>query len=492
MCRRILAALFALALAVPVVAEARTIIVPPLAEIRAEQQRRALAGDPAAWCQERTSAHLWTRQRDVLASVRDHRHTAVHSCHGIGKSFVAAQAVAWWLDSHPPGEAFVVTTAPTGPQVKAILWREIGRAHTAGNLRGRVNQTEWFMDVGGKEELVAIGRKPSDYSPTAFQGIHARFILVVIDEACGVPSAIFDAAESLCTNEHSRMLAIGNPDDSLSHFAKMCRPGSGWNVIGIGHEDTPNFTGEQIPERLRDLLVSRTWVEERRKRWGETNPLYISKCLGRFPEHSEDALIPPSWVLAAQRRSLERTGRAILGVDVGAGGDKNVVCARWGAVARVIRENQEPDTMRSCGNVIADLESTGAERANVDYIGVGRGVVDRGKEQDKPFNGVNVGAAPNAKKDAQGYANLKAQLYWALRETFQPGGPDGYAEMDIDEADDELAAQLCGIRWFRTSKGKIQIESKEDAKKRGLPSPDKADALMLTFARPSISGRLVR
>lgn len=144
--------------------------------------------DPVAWVQDRTRAHAWSAQRRILESVRDHRQTAVPSSHGPGKSWCAARIAAWWIDSHPPLEAFVVTTAPTDTQVKAILWREIQRAHRRGNLAGRVTQdAQWKIS----DELVAFGRKPADIAAdsdgetiTAFQGIHARFVLVIFDEAC--------------------------------------------------------------------------------------------------------------------------------------------------------------------------------------------------------------------------------------------------------------------------------------------------------------------
>jgi hypothetical protein len=122
----------------------------------------------------------------------------------------------------PPGEAFVVTTAPTFPQVKFILWKEIARAHKKGRLPGRTNQVEWWIEG----EIVAYGRKPDDLDMAAFQGIHARRVLVVVDEACGVAPAIWNGgAETLITNDESHILAIGNPDDPATYFAQICKPG---------------------------------------------------------------------------------------------------------------------------------------------------------------------------------------------------------------------------------------------------------------------------
>jgi len=375
-----------------------------------------------------------------------------------------------------------VTSAPTARQVRAILWKEIGRAHARG-LPGRTTQTSWFLDVpGSKEEMVAFGMKPSDTDPSAFQGIHARWVLVLFDEACGIPGgtdgqshSLWEAADSLLANDESRFLAIGNPDDPTAEFAKCCKPGSGWNVLGIGYADTPNFTGEEIPENLHHLLIGKKYVEEKRKKWGENNPLFISKILGKFPERSTDSLIPMSWILAAQARELEPIGANELGVDVGAGGDKNVVAHRRGPVVRIIRRDQEPDTMVSCGNLVADIKATETTVAKVDYIGIGRGMVDRGKELDQPVLGINVGQSP---RDKESFANLRAEAYWGLRERFMEG------DIDIDELDEDLAAQLVELRFKRSSSGKTLIEEKSEMKKRLGHSPDDSDAVMLAFLVP--------
>src|SRR5689334_4681109 len=97
--------------------------------------------DPVGWVQGVLGEHVWSKQREIAEAVRDHRKVAVPSCHEAGKSWLASRIVAWWLAVHKPGEAFAVTTAPTAPQVRAILWREINRAHRKGNLPGRTNLT---------------------------------------------------------------------------------------------------------------------------------------------------------------------------------------------------------------------------------------------------------------------------------------------------------------------------------------------------------------
>jgi len=466
--------------------------------------RRDWRADPAQWGVERLKETYWSKQRDAFAAVRDYRKVSIQSCHSVGKSFLAARLAGWWLDIHPPGDAFVVTTAPTYRQVRSILWREISRVQAKG-LLGRTNQTEWLASMpNGKEELVAIGFKPSDYDPTAFQGLHAENFLVLVDEACGIASGVLDSLESLAANDRSKLVYLGNPDDPDTEFFKLCSPGSGVHVIQIGAFDTPAFTGEEVPRKLLWSLIGRVYVEEKRKKWApswywvdaagarcevaegvrcvppegqdpaDTNPLWQSKVLGLFPQKSSpDALIPMSWIRAAQQRELPPSEPNELGVDVGGGGDANTIASRKGPVVRVIHEDQNPNTMETCGNVVTARRKTGATAVKIDKIGIGAGLVDKGKEDGEPFVGINVGEAAH---DKEAFANLRAELWWGVRERFEEGNAD------IDPLDDDLAGELASLKFTRTSKGQVLIESKDQAKRRGIPSPNKADAVMLAFA----------
>ena len=116
--------------------------------------------DLPGWVRDRIGGHLWSKQREIAEAIDQYPRVAVKACHGPGKSWTAAQIVAHWIDTHPPGDAFAVTSAPTDPQVKAILWREITKAHKAGDLPGRVTlDAQWKVD----DELVAFGRKPAEW-----------------------------------------------------------------------------------------------------------------------------------------------------------------------------------------------------------------------------------------------------------------------------------------------------------------------------------------
>jgi len=434
---------------------------------QAELHRR----DPAAWARDRLGVHLWSKQRDIFASVAGHRRTAVKSAHGVGKSYSAAVLACWWIDTHEPGEAIVVSTAPTYKQVHAVLWEEIRKHHRRNDLPGTITKTdEWTV----RDTLVGMGRKPADHDEHGFQGIHRRYVLAIIDEACGVPKNLYTGVESITTNADCRILAIGNPDDPNTEFGEVCKPGSGWNVLQISSFDSPNFTGEPIPDNLRHLLPSVEWVTDAEKRWGKTSPIYTSKVLGDFPETSENTLIHPRWITAAQGRDLPKAGPDTLGVDVARfGTDRTVIAHRCGGWVRIVKTISSSATTQTAGEVMALQRQTGRPTANVDGVGVGGGVVDLLREHGAPVEDMQAGGGA---RETERFLNARAEWYWALRERFESG------DIDIDPDDDQLAAELGAIRFEYDSRGRIKIESKDDMAARGMHSPDRADALMLAFS----------
>lgn len=428
--------------------------------------------DPVGWIAEVLGGFCWSKQREIAASVVANRYTAVRSCHGSGKSWMLAHLALWWISSHPVGDALVVMTAPTTAQVKTILWREMKKAHAKGKLQGSLAALEWTID----KQIVAVGRTPKSYDPAAFQGIHERYVLVILDEACGIPDATWRQAETLITNEDSRLVAIGNPDDPTGLFARNCKPNSGYEVIKISAFDTPNFTDEEVPDELRSRLVGPSWVEERVKRYGEGSPFYRAKVLGEFPDGKDDSLIPLSFIERARERELEPGSRVRLGVDPARYGDsESVIYVSYGGHIRLVSARSGEDTQQTCGRVIQALRETGATGATIDEIGVGGGVVDSLARDGYAVWGFNAGGRSF---DPEAFLNLRAEGYWMLREAFLEG------KIDIDPEDDVLAEQLASLRYSTTPRGQTKIESKEDMRRRGVASPDRADALLLSTLLP--------
>jgi hypothetical protein len=464
--------------------------------------------DPTGWVRDRLGEHLWSKQREIADSVVAHRRTAVKSCHNAGKSWIASRIAAWWIAVHPPGEAIVVSTAPTYKQVHAILWEEIRAAAKKAAARGtplpgRVLQSdEWKLDDG---TLVGFGRKPADTDVHGFQGIHRRFVLVILDEACGIPAQLWTAVEAITTGGTPRILAIGNPDDPATEFNEVCKPGSGWNVIRINGLETPNMTAEYVasepklaelfdklglgpstefvPDGLRTLMLDPAWAADKITRWGVESPRFSSKVLGEFPDIGEDVLIRPAWIRAAQERECAPGPWGILGVDVARyGSDRTVLCLRRGPVARIVGDYSLLATTETTTKVIQAKNGHEVDEIRVDGVGVGGGVVDQLIQLGHDVVDMQAGAAA---VDSEHFLNARSEWWWAVRELFEQGG------IDLDPNDDDLAAQLGAIKFKFTARQQIQIESKADMKKRGLPSPDKADALMLTAASTPLPDQIL-
>ena len=465
-----------------------------LHRLKAERERQAAQvriqryrTDPTAWINERINEFAWSKQREIMASLLDHRRVAVRSCHGVGKSHIASRVAGWWLDVHEPGEAFVVTTAPTFPQVRAILWRYIRQMHKRAGLIGKVNQTEWSVDG----ELVAFGRKPADHDEAAFQGIHARRVLVIIDEACGIPEQLWIAADALTTNDGCRILAIGNPDNPSTHFKQVSERGTNWHKIRISAFDSPNLTGEQVPPELAEMLISRGWVEEKAEEWGTDNPIYISKVLGEFPTQDPFAVVRVEDV-AACRLDLEmpRTPAELLpvelGVDVGGGGDLTVIRERRGIRAgREWTSNSDrPEELAPL--VLHAIRESGATSVKVDAIGIGWGLCgelrNRYSRSEHTAAIVEVNVAEKA-TDPVKYFNLRSQIWWEVGRLLSQDRAWDLASMDNA---DRTVAELLEPRYELDTSGRIKVESKDDIRERLKGrSPDHADALLLAFHSPA-------
>lgn len=458
------------------------------AEDRAAMRKRGKT-DPVWWVEKVLGDHPWPKQCEVLRSVRDNKESAVRSCHGIGKSWIAARVALWFLFHHEP--SIVITTAPTDRQVRAILWKEIRAAHRKAKipLGGEMLSQELKLS----DEWFAWGFTAPERDPDRFQGFHAEHILAIVDEASGVSSQIFDEGVSaVLSSAGSRLLLIGNPTNPGGEFAKAFKDPH-VRKISVSAFDSPNFTGFGITQEDIELgtwekkitgplprpqLVEPEWVAKRWERWGRSrnSPNYMARVLGQFPEISEDTLIQLHWIEAAQQRQItpKDSDVHILGVDVARfGSDESVAYQRHGGRFRLVFAGRGFDTRETTGRVIHERKNLCATRSNVDVIGLGAGVVDGLHEVNEPVAAINVAEASS---DPEQFANLRAELYWLAREMFEKG------EVDLDPVDEELAAQLSEIRYKYDGKGRIHIESKEEMKRRGLASPDRADAFVLSLA----------
>ena len=459
--------------------------------IRSRQRAKgydAFGSDPVGFIRVILDERPWSIQERIAEAVRDHPMVAVPSCFGSGKDWIAARLIAWWVSTG----GIAVSTADTYRQVRDILWRELRRAHHRGLLPGIIPAVEsrWEIHETG---AFAIGIKPEDYNPEGFQGIHGRRVLVVIDEANGVGPDLWDAAKGLVVNEQSRILAIGNPHEPQGAFFEACRSKT-WTVIPISVFDTPNFTGEPVPEKAQAELVSPFWLEQRRAEGLEGTPWWKAKVLGQFPDTASNAVIPLAWVEQARVRGHISDQREWAGLDVARfGSDDTALIDGSGNGPLTVRVVHGQDTMEVAGIGIAYLRERRGTLA-VDVIGVGGGVVDRIKEQKPPGTILAVNVADSPDHDPDLLVNLRSQVWWDARRALDPTNTqdEPLSLARLDEQDyQRLRAELTTVTYRMTSSGKVQIESKEEMKARGLPSPDLADAFCLALYARSRARRRV-
>ena len=431
------------------------------------KERNRYADNPTGWLTEQQHEHLWSKQREVLESVRDNRRTAVHASHGVGKSWLAARAVCWWVTTKP--DSFVVTTAPTLDQVKTILWREINNAHATGNLDGECNILSW--NINGRQ--VAIGRKTANTNPHSFQGIHAKHLLVVADEASGLSPDLWTGINKLTTGSSNRVLAIGNPDVQGSEWHKVCQS-ERWNVIHIDAIESPNFTDEEIPDSLRAELVDKEFVDDAAATYGEDSATYTKMIRGLFPGDTEDKLISRTNLAKCRHTTPQNAPKhRTVGIDVGASasGDHTVITLVDGGVYVTAESFREPNPQKVAhrtAQIVADMKP---DQVNIDSIGVGHGLVGHLRDLlNCPVKGINVAEAAS---DRKRWANLKAELWWRVRTEAAAGN------LNIGEMPDATFEQLVNVGWDTDTKNRIRVESKDAIRSRSGRSPDEADSYVL-------------
>jgi len=286
------------------------------------------------------------------------------------------------------------------------------------------------------------------------------------------------------------VLALGNPTIASGPFYDAFTTNrEGWNLISISAFDTPNLkgitldsllkmTGQDLDQNPWPSLTTRRWVREKYYEWGPGHPLWESRVLGNFPAQSDDSLLSLEWLERATLREIQLVSAdgdnedIYGGLDVaGPGEDETVLVLRRGSRLTRIDAWTDSDPREKILNVLRDYKNR-IQCLNVDTAGIGHYMARHLEDHGYPVVDVNVGGAA---QDTDKFANLKAELYWILRRRFETGDISG-------PMDERTIGQLAGIRYKHNSRGQVVIESKDDARKRGVKSPDRAEAVMLAFA----------
>ncbi len=370
---------------------------------------------------------------------------------------------------------------------------------------------------------LGYGSKPPETKEDSMSGVHARYVLAVGDEAVGLTEQLIQDLQNITSNATSRRFLICNPTNPLSYVGQIFKENTGtWHLRTISVFDSPNFhgntgeiydaeglvrapcsdkcpmwdehkdmeTGLGFDIEILETLVDWSYVRDMQRDYGPTHPTYISRVLGEFAWDAGPTLIKPEELAVALDCDVETfDSQPVLGVDVSRSdkGDKNTIYACWrgkvrgtdidGERIRHVDSWNDSDAMKTAQNIHEKAMSKGAWLVYIDGSGLGGPIADRVREiaQGRYYVWDAIGGKtemPDLDKDR--YYNCRAKWYSDLRHKIA----GGYVDIDID--DDKLTEELLGIetKFPRQGVQKLLIESKEDMRKRGVHSPDYADACM--------------
>ena len=394
---------------------------------------------------------------------------SIRSGHGIGKTALCA-----WLALHFllfRNNVKIPVTAPSSAQMKdglipeTKLWAE----KLPGFFREQIDWTEdRIFRVDDRDNNFVSFRTARADAPEALAGIHATHVMAIVDEASGVPEPVYEAAQGTMSTEGAIFVLIGNPTRAKGYFYKThTLLKNKWLVKKVSCADSSRVD----PEFIQNIIDT----------YGIDSNQYRVRVLGEFPDSNSETVIPKELVDSAVDREVMPLFGAprIWGIDPGRGGDPTGFCCRWGNVVERLEEFYDADLMRVVGRIHemwdnAPLDER-PETIYVDSIGLGAGVADRLRELGLPCVDVNVSESP-ALRDR--YPRLRAELWYSARFWFEARDCVIYPSPLRAKLVDELVEPEAVF----TSNGKSDVESKKAMKARGVPSPNLADAFVMTLA----------
>ena len=480
---------------------------------------------PVAYAKHRLGLVATHQQRDLLNAIREPgSKVTARSGHGTGKSAALAVAIWWKLECFDFSK--VPCTAPSAVQLRDILWAEIAKwyRHSLDVSRAYgMPQRYWLSSLfeitqdkisarGAPKEWFAVARTARPEQPDALQGFHASDITIsedgraivveeatkdthkgqimfVVEEAGGVHDKIFEVAEGALSSPNASLLMGGNPTRSTGYFAASHRHNRGeFTTLHFRSSDSPLVAPDYRPGLVR--------------KFGEDSNVVRVRADGEFPRADDDTLIPLDQVEAAIERPRaddREPGDRRLGVDIARyGDDRTVFILRDGPNVERIHIEAKIDTMRCVGIITNLIRKWDADSVHLDISGgLGAGPYDRLRElkrQGKMREGVML-LGVNVAEKAPHRSNLQTEhqpyrlrdYLWLEMSDWMASGEGSFADISRDTAED-LAGELCSVRYSLDSAGRLVIESKDMMKRRGLRSCDLADALGTTFFSAGVIG----
>lgn len=413
------------------------------------------------WPKETT----WPKQHDICKSIIKHKRTYVPACHSSSKTHTSARIAIWWLSCFK--DSIVITTAPTFTQVEMILWGNMRAAYNSARsqLEGTMLPSSPMWKISDNHYGLGLSVK----EPDRFQGFHTPSgkALIIIDEGSGVPDSIYEATNALLTSDNSRLLVIGNP---------LRVNGSFYNAIKKGGDNVIKISGYEAVKYSKDIpgLISQQYLDEQKALFDAgNNPLYEPRCLGEPPTGGgTDNIINIKDLDIALTNPLIIRGVKLnfFSIDWAVGGKNETVIQHWDGrrlLEQLTSSKKEPaDT---CGTVVAWIRAREGKDIFHDNCGVGKVYGSLLKEVLGPDYRVHDLDSSTPLPETEAYYNNRALYWFNAQKMIHEGG--------VSLLNDPILKEQLLIPWyFRNSRGRLLVASKEDMQSDFNLSPDRADA----------------
>ena len=457
--------------------------------------------DPVGFAVLVLGLRLCRAQRRILVAIARGRRVAIRSGQKTGKSTAFVAAALWWAATRP--RARVLFTGPGNAQVKDVLWKELHRiVYDTKNLRA---DGKTVAEVLGVEpaimphtgmqwpdgrEIVGFVRE----SPTATQGFSGPEVLIIIDEASGVPDAIFEAHEGNTAAE-GRILAASNPTCNVGWFFEAFHTQlEFWDTIHLSSEDTPNITGE---EEAIPGLAGPDWLKLQLEKYGRKNPAFIVRVLGDFAGTTSNTIVGLALLTKSHERRAQRLKDEVekgespnlapleYGVDVARFGDDDTTMApRRGKRVYPLIVEHGLDGNGIAGVLLKDIRARRlpGEIPVVKIDGTGgwgtspADILRAGHSHEVTVIEVNSSCKAD---DEELYTNTRSQMHFGVAQWLEDGG-------ELPE-DKKLDVELLAPTYSFDARRRYVVEPKAAIKKRIQRSPDRADAVALSIYKAELN-----
>jgi hypothetical protein len=437
--------------------------------------------------------HQW--QLETLAKIRDHLNSykrftplqiSVASGHGIGKSALIAWVMDWAMSTCI--DCRVTVTAGTGKQIETKTWPEVTKWFKLGinahwwevkaesiTAKDKEHERTWRADVNTW----------SKNNPGAFAGLHnsGKRIVIIYDESSTIDDVVWEVTSGALTDTNTEIIwiAFGNPTETTGRFRECFgKYRHRW--------DTQQIDSRTVPGTNKELFDE--WVAD----YGEDSDFVRVRVRGVFPRGGTKQFIPNDLVAAARNRVCEARGWKILSVDVAReGDDRTVIGLRQGRVLRILDKLRGLSTVECARKIMERMREHNPRTTIIDGDGIGGGVLDVIRDE-MPRHDVPKSEWPDTvmarwwlknpnwtlqefhggqpANDGFMYFNLRAEVWGRMR---------GWLETADIPDEVEVETDLTGLQYGHSGKNQIQLERKQDMKKRGLASPDIGDMLAMSF-----------